>query len=376
MKKTENKNDEEFAKTMDNGNFEEYLKSVNLRHGGVHFVSSKGYGKSTALKHIARFYANQPETNQNELFVIVADTILNFCLDFDTCPYYTVKEDAIQEKTKNVEINDGKSYLVWAKEYVIDPEPFEFLETMIKQKQHLILFSIDLMEIDLVGVFYAKLIDYLYQKQRIKKKYHKGNLPEQYILISEETEAVFSNSTLDRRIMSRTQKEYSEMANLRIAMFSCSQRLTEISTRYRGKMDSYLIGHTSIEDFDLKLCRMLKFSKHRTDVLNLPKGSWLDTKSDSIVSFPDFKANGTPYEYVKPKPQEPEPAAPKTPLWKILLFGNPDKKKKPETYETATATETDNSEDSEEEENREESQFDGVLGIDDDDTNDLFPEDF
>ncbi|MFZ0447349.1 MAG: hypothetical protein WAM95_22490 [Bacillus sp. (in: firmicutes)] len=359
-KKTNKEIDKEFAKSMDNGNFEEYLKSVNLRHGGVHFVSSKGYGKSTALKAIARFYAKQPDT-----YVIICDTILNFCLDFDKCPYYTVKENAIQEKTKNIEINDGKSYLVWAKEYIIDPEPFEFLNEMIKEKQHLILFSIDLMEIDLVGIFYAKLIDFLYQKQRIKKKYHRGNLPEQYVLISEETEAVFSNSTLDRRIMSRTQKEYAEMANLRIAMFSCSQRLTEISTRYRGKMDSYLIGHTSIEDFDLKLSRMLKFSKHREDVLKLPKGSWLDTKSDSIITFPDFIPNGIPYE-CKPKiseqpktKKEPKPFG-LIPFLKYLL----SPRVYPKGYEPTANRKIELSKD-------DESEFDGILSIDDEDR--LFP---
>ena len=310
MRRTGEKNmtkKEKFAKSMEETNFEDWLKSVNLRNGGVHLVSGKGYGKSTALKHIASFYSKQPNT-----YVIIADTILNWNLNFDKCPFYTVKQDAITETTKDVEINDGKSYLVWAKEYNIDPEPFEFLSNMIKQKQSLILYNVELMEIDTVGVFQAKLIDFLYQRQRIKKKYWKGNIPEQYVIISEETEAVFDNSTLDRKIMSRTRKEFAEMANLRIAMFSCSQRLQEISTKFRGKMDSYLIGHTSIEDFDLKFCRMLKFSKHRKEILNLPQGSFLDSKTDStLVKFPDFKPNGEPYEIKPIIPETPNRATTK-----------------------------------------------------------------
>jgi hypothetical protein len=307
-------NDKKFAKTTENENFESWLKTVNLRNGGVHFVSGKGYGKSTALKAVARYYAKQPDTT-----VIICDTILNWCLDFDTCPYYTVKQDAIKEQTKNVEIEDGKSYLTWAKEYIIDSEPFEFLNEMIKRKEHLILYNVELQEIETVGIFQAKTIDWLYQRQRIKKKYWKGNIPEQYVLISEETEAVFDN-TLDRRIMSRTRKQYSEMANLRIAMFSCSQRLQEISTKFRGKMDSYEIGHTSIEDFDLKLNRMLKNSKHRNEILNLPRGSWLDTKSDSIVTFPDFKAVGAPYEIkFKTQSQTNQEFYDNLPLWKRIV---------------------------------------------------------
>jgi hypothetical protein len=152
-KMTENKNnDKKFAKNMDNENFEEYLKTLNLRHGGIHLVSSKGYGKSTALKLIARYYAQVPDT-----YVIIADSVLNWCLDFDTCPYYTVREDAIKGQTKDVVINDGQSYLVWAKEYIIDNEPFQFLEEMIEQKQHLICYNVELQEIDLLGVFQAKI---------------------------------------------------------------------------------------------------------------------------------------------------------------------------------------------------------------------------
>lgn len=270
--------------------FKEYLKTVNLRNGGVHFVSGKGYGKSTALKHIARFYAEQPNT-----YVIVCDTILNWALDFDKCPCYTVKQGDVREVTKNVEINDGKSYLVWAKEYIMNPEPFEFLKAMLKRKQKLILFDIELQEIDRVGIFQAKIIDFLYQKQRIKKKYWKGKLPEQYVLISEETEAVFDNSTLDRRIMNRTRKQFAECANLKIAVFSCSQRLTEISTKFRGKMDSYLLGHTNIDDFDLKIGRLLRYSKHKKGILSLPLGVFLDSKTDVLVKFPDFKPDGLPY---------------------------------------------------------------------------------
>jgi hypothetical protein len=287
------------AKTM---GFKEYLKTVNLRNGGAHFCSGKGYGKSTAMKSVARYYAKQPDT-----YVIIVDTILNWALDFDKCPMYTVKQGDVRETTKNVEINDGKSYLVWQKQYIMNPEPFAFLKEALKRKQHLILFDVELQEIDKVGVFQAKIIDFLYQRQRIKKKYWKGNLPEQYVIISEETEAVFDNSTLDRKIMSRTRKQYAEMANLRIAMFSCSQRLTEISAKFRGKVDTYLIGHSSIEDFDLKLGRLLRYSKHKRDVLGLPQGVFLDTKTDALVKFPDFRADGTPYR-VKRKSETQKPS--------------------------------------------------------------------
>ena len=67
-------------------------------------------------------------------------------------------------------------------------------------------------------------------------------------------------------------------------------------------MDSYSIGHTSIEDFDLKLCRVLKFSKPREEVLKLPKSSWLDTKSVQSLLSQTLSQTGEPFE-LKPKAQ-------------------------------------------------------------------------
>lgn len=297
-----------FAKNTETKNFEDYLKTVNLRHGGVHLCGSKGYGKSVALKHIAWFYAQQPDTT-----VLICDTIQNWIHSFDTCQYYTVKENAVTEISRNVELHEDMGYLTWAKQYRIDSEPFEYLEDMLKRKRRLILYNVELQEIDLVGVFQAKIIDYLYQKQRIQKKYWKDKLPHQYVIISEETEAVFDTTILDRKIMNRTRKQYSEMANLRISMFSCSQRLTEVSLKFRGKMDSYLLTKSSLEDWDSRLTRILRFSKHRNEIPNLPIGIFLDTKTDTLVQFPDFKPNGFPYEWI-PEPKAEQPI-------KLSVFG-------------------------------------------------------
>lgn len=353
----------QFAKIMNKPNFDTWLRSVNLRHGGVHICSSKGYGKSVGLRHIARFYGSQPNT-----YVIIVDTLPNWCQKFDRVPYFTVLESDVREVSSNIEISEGFSYLTWAKRYYINDLPFKFLDRMLRQKQKIILFNIELEEIDLVGVFQAKIIDYLYQKQRIQKKYWKDNLPHQYIIISEETEAVFDTSLLDRKIMNRTRKQYSEMANLKIAMFSCSQRLTEVSRKFRSKMDSYLIGNSNIEDIDTRLTRILRFSKYREQLQKLPIGTFLDTKTDTLVSFPDFKPKGTPYEIKretlidKPK-TEPQPKGFLTRLFDKIIQPKPQPQQTKTTNTDREDTEFFREVEEAEEEEEEELEEDlGLLG--------------
>jgi hypothetical protein len=281
---------ENLPKTWKTKAFDSWIPSVNLRNGSIHIVAGKGAGKTVALHNIARYYGSQPNT-----YTIIVDSLPNWIHSFDKCPYFTVKDSDVQHIETRLGFQEDYSYIITAKEYLIAREPFEVLEVMLKQKQPIMLFHVEISEIDRFGIWQAELINYLYQKQRIKAKYwSKKNLQNQYVIISEETEAVFEN--LDRRALNRFRKQYSEMANLRIAMISCSQRIQEVSTKYRAKVERYLIGRTSLEDYDLKLYRLLRHSKHRQDILNLPSGIFLDTKSDALIQFPMFEKRGKPYE--------------------------------------------------------------------------------
>jgi hypothetical protein len=140
-------------------------------------------------------------------------------------------------------------------------------------------------------------------------------------------------------------------------------------------MDSYLIGHTNINDFDLKLCRVLKYSMHRKEVLELGVGAFLDSKTDALIRFPDFKPNGTPYQ-TKPKPTEKpkhlEPVFPamkpkrKSRLTAIVetlkfLFGYENPFKKPQATRKGTRHEETLNEEIEREEREDEESL-GLLG--------------
>lgn len=291
---------EDLPKTWKTKAFDSWIPSVNLRNGSIHIVAGKGAGKgagkTVALHSITRYYGSQQNT-----YTIIVDSLPNWIHSFDKVPYFTVKDTDVKRIKTRLEATEDVSVIITAREYAISKKPFQFLEAMLKAKTPIVLFHVELQEIDRFGIWQAELINYLYQKQRIKAKYwSKENLQNQYVIISEETEAVFEN--LDRRALNRFRKQYSEMANLRIAMISCSQRIQEVSTKYRAKVERYLVGRTSLEDYDLKLRRLLRHSKHREDILHLPSGIFLDTKSDTLIQFSMFKQVGKPYE-IKPKLQ-------------------------------------------------------------------------
>jgi len=210
-----------------------------------------------------------------------------------------------------------ESYFVTEKDYYLSKEPFQIL----KQNHKVLLFSIEIQNPTEIGIFISEIMSRIYNKQRIRAKY-KGmkSLKTWYLFVIEECENVFSTSTMERRAFNRIRKQYSEMANLKMLCVSSSQRLQEVSTRFRGKMN-YLIGRISIEDYDLKLRRLLRHSKHRKDVLTLPLGCFLNARTDKLIQFKDFKQVGKPYE-IEIKQPKPEPQ------WTQISPTYPKRKKK------------------------------------------------
>lgn len=56
-----------------------------------------------------------------------------------------------------------------------------------------------------------------------------------------------------------------------------------------------IFGKVNLEDYDLKVRRILRNSQHKKDVLNLKVGQLIYCPSDSIIQFSKFEQNGAPY---------------------------------------------------------------------------------
>lgn len=270
---------------------------TRLRDGGIHLVSSKGHGKTVAKMHIARYFSEREDTR-----IIIFDTLPNWQHKFDSIPFFVVTKDMVKRKSTKYDLTK-ENYIITEKDYYLSKQPFQILE----QNHKALLFSIEIQDPTEIGIFISEIISYIYNKQRIKAKYRGiDNLKTWYLFIIEEVENVFDSSSMEKRAFNRIRKQYSEMANLKMACVSSSQRLQEVSTKFRGKMN-YLIGRVSVEDYDLKLRRLLRHSKHREEVLNLPLGCFLNPKTNEFIQFPDFQQKGKPYEIKIETTEKPQP---------------------------------------------------------------------
>jgi|GEM_PF-4214414 len=283
---------------------------TRFREGGIHLVSSKGHGKSVAKMQIVRHFSEREDTK-----IVIFDTLPNWQHKFDSIPFFVVTKDMVKRKSTTYALDSDTTYIMTEKDYYLNKEPFQILE----QNHKVLLFSIEIQNPTEIGIFISEIISHVYNKQRIKAK-HKGiqNLKTWYLFVIEEVENVFDSSSMEKRAFNRIRKQYSEMANLKMACISSSQRLQEVSTKFRGKMN-YLIGRISIEDFDLKLRRLLHYSTHRKEVLNLPLGCFLNAKTDELVQFEDFKQHGKPYQISKPRTKPESKRLARKPLFFRIL---------------------------------------------------------
>lgn len=300
----------------------ELLRILNLalKRGGVHIIGNKQVGKSNAKKVLASLAIQKlPNTK-----TIIIDTVGKWRFDFDKIGFYTIPKGSltISEIPIGYRMNGLPFY---RKGYRIEAQTEREVKTLLEGKQPII-FDLELEDTEEIGYFEGYIMQTLYEKQRIRNKYWKGKLKDSYLLFLEEAENVF-DSSFDKKLFNRTRKIYNELANYKIGIVSSSQALTEVNAKFRRKMALFLIGKSSLTDYDLKLRRLLRHSKHRADILSLKIGSFLDTSTDKIIGFPEFKQEGKPYEIkrgfcikpkiLKPQPQQPKPK--KEPLWKRFL---------------------------------------------------------
>ena len=266
-----------------------------LRNGGCHIVASKGFGKSNTKMCMARRFREEGHR------VIIFDTLPNWLHDFDKIPYFVVEEWSVQDMAEEIGI-DGYSYFSYNRQYLIAKEGIDALN-----QYRDLLYVVTLQDPDRIGIYISAVLGEVYrQNYLIAYKHGAKAIPHWTVFIIEESENVFDSTSLTKRAFNKIRKQYSEYGNLKIAVVSSSQRLQEVSTKFRSKMD-FLIGRTTLDDFELKIRRLLRHSKYRQEILSLPIGSFLWCPTDTIVKYPLFRQNGKPFnitsEYYKPKPK-------------------------------------------------------------------------
>jgi len=272
-----------------------------LKHGGIHIVGNKQVGKSNLKKTFSQHVMD----SHSETKLIIVDVEGRWEYDFNSIRYFVIPKRSISiiEEPIGRRLNGT---IFTKKTYKLNAELEKTVLKLLRDKEP-ILFIVELEDTESCGYFSAFIISQIYDMQRISRKYWHGELKKSYCVVLEESENIFDSQSLEKKLFNSLRKKYNECANLRIGILSSSQRLTEVSKKFRGKMHGYLIGYTNPDDYIGQLGRILqKVSENPKQVLKPEfRYKFLYTATDQILTFPLFKQDGQPFEWIpKPKPEQ------------------------------------------------------------------------
>lgn len=279
--------------------------------GDIIIVAIKGHGKTIALMNLARELRKIPHTR-----VIIFEDFPKWIKEFDSIPYFVIEDTDIRESKHAIDLSD--IWLRHERDYTI-LRGYEIKQTLKHNKD--IIFLMDIEDIDREAFFLYSIFNHFYRKAYLRA--YKGiQKKERVVFLWEESQNIANSNVLNRKVFLRFKKKFNVCRNLGLHNLLATQRFQSVSTEIRGRCQQ-LIGRVNTDDYELKVRRLLRHSKHRKEVTKLSKGDFIFVSTDTIIKFPyPFKQNGKPYEF-KPKPK-PQPQ-PKT-LRQKLFRRKPNRK--------------------------------------------------
>ncbi len=267
--------------------------------GDLLLISNKGYGKTNSLMVLAEKFRELPDTR-----VIIFEDFPKFCNSFSSVPYFIVHDDDVTESSHTVDMENY--FLRHERDYTVKrgSEIQEYLESNKDA-----VFTMELSDIERAAFFVYSVVQHFYRKAYLRA-YKDTKKQERIIFIIEESQNVFDSSTISKKLFNRLRKIFSVARNLDLHFVLASQRLQDLNTKIRGRT-RLLLGHVSLDDYELKVRRLLRNSKYKTDILKFRRGEFLNAENDAVIQFPRFHAKGKPYQWTqKPKTETEKPCEP------------------------------------------------------------------
>jgi hypothetical protein len=266
-----------------------------LAYGDLLEIANKGIGKTNSLMVLARAFRELPNTK-----VIIFEDFPKWCLEFDSLPYMIIRDDDVTEYSHVLDTEDY--FIRHERDYEVHRGAE--LESFLEFNKDLI-FTMEIADIERTCFFIYSIVEHFYRKAYLRK--YKGyEKTERIVFFIEESQNVFDSSTVSKKIFNRLRKIFSIARNLDLHFVLASQRLQDLNTKIRGRT-RLLIGQVSLDDWELKVRRLLRNSKYKTEILEFERGKFLYTANDTVVQMPKFEQNGKPWEYVSQVAEEPAP---------------------------------------------------------------------
>lgn len=300
------------SKQMQQNNGIQKLIDDVIAYGDLLEIANKGIGKTNALMCLARELGNLENTR-----VIIFEDFPKWCKQFDSLPYMIIRDDDVSESNHVLDMEDY--FLRHERDYTVFRG--EEIEQFLENTKDCI-FTMEIADVERTCFFIYSIVQYFYRKAYLRA--YKGyGKTERVIFVIEESQNVFDSSTVSKKIFNRLRKIFSVARNLDLHFVLASQRLQDLNTKIRGRT-RLLIGQVSLDDWELKVRRLLRNSKYQSEILEFERGKFLYTATDTVVKMPLFEQNGKPWEYVPTVIEQPTPTGFIAKL-KALVTKNNDK---------------------------------------------------
>jgi len=214
-----------------------------------------------------------------------------------------------QEGIFNIKITDSANVWKWK----FDKIPFVDVtkSRMIPEDEQALLIDLGFTDVSMNTNILESIVRTDYYKQRALIDALQGRLTLRRIYIIEEIQNIFSTHSINGKSGGFWLKEVSEGRNYGQYLLGLGQRFADISTKVVERTKYFLLGSVS-GDNDMKKIRAMFGIKGKSvvdTIVGLKRGDflWVDRESPSensyVITFPDWKPNGSPYEW-SPKPVE------------------------------------------------------------------------
>ena len=277
-----------------------------LGFGDLLLVSEKSHGKTESLKTLASEFRRQG------CRVIIFEDFPKWINEFESIPFTRIRDKDIVETSHTVDIEDV--FLRHERSYTV-LRGNEIREALERHKDMIFLLQTESIEKSAFLIY--SIVRYFYRRAYLRayKGYKKF---EKVVFIVEESQNVFDSSTISKKIFNKLRKLFSTARNLGLHFVMATQRMQDLNTKIRGRT-RLMLGRVSLDDYQLKIYRLLRFSMYRKEILDFKQGEWLFVATDSKIKFPLLsQQKHKPFEINKPSPN-PKPKTKKVSKLRIFL---------------------------------------------------------
>jgi len=264
------------------------LIEKTTENGDLVILGQKGTCKTTLMQHLAR----QLRTDSKNR-VIIFETFPKWVHEFDSIPYMTIADNDVQPKENLPYLEEDKSIIQWSKDFQIVNG--EIVNEFLKQNKDVI-FLIECEDMEKISAFMTFVIYQIYRKQYLRAKAgNLGTVNEHFWFMVEEAHNLLDSTVIAKKTFNKLRKIQNEFRNLKMHMVCVALRLQDLSPKIRSKM-SILLSRVSLDDYQLKVRNLLRNSKYRDEITQLPKGKFIFPELDLELTTEPFMQQGKPYE--------------------------------------------------------------------------------